>query len=95
LLSLPSSLALLPFLPSSLALPLPLLTMLLRPLRSCRLAGAAKFAGTATFAGAAAFAAAFTGAVAAPLPLCHCSHCRLCCTPLPPLLEDLHLSCHL
>jgi hypothetical protein len=89
LLALPSSLALLPFLPSSLALPLPLplLTLLLRPLRSCRSAGTAKFSGTATFAGAAAFAAAFTGAVAASLPLCHCSLCRLCCTSLPPLLE--------
>jgi hypothetical protein len=40
LLALPSSLALLPFLPSSLALPLPLLTLLLRPLRSSRLADA-------------------------------------------------------
>ncbi len=37
-----------------------------------RFAGATKFAGTAAFAGAAAFAAAFTGAVPAPLPLCHC-----------------------
>ncbi len=73
--------ALLPFLLSSLVLPLPLLTLLLQPLHSCCLAGAAKFAGTATFAGAAAFAATFTGAVTAPLPLCHCSLCRLCCTP--------------
>ncbi len=46
-----------------------------------RFAGTAKFAGTDPFAGAAAFAAALTGVVTAPLPLCHCCLCWLCCTP--------------
>jgi hypothetical protein len=73
----------LPFLPTSLVLPLllPLPTLLLLTLRRCRFAGAAKFASTAAFAGATAFAAAFTGIVAAPLVLCHCCLCWLCCNP--------------
>jgi hypothetical protein len=61
-----------------LLLPLPTLLLLLR---HCRFAGAAKFASTSAYTGATAFAAAFTGIVAAPLVLCHCCLCWLCCNP--------------
>jgi hypothetical protein len=73
----------LPFLPTSLVLPLflPLPTLLLLMLHHCRFAGAAKSASTSAFAGATAFAATFTGIVAALLVLCHCCLCWLCCNP--------------
>jgi hypothetical protein len=74
---------------------LPLPTLLLLTLRRCRFAGAAKFASTSAFAGATAFLP----------PSLELLLRRWCCATaafagsaailLPPLLEDLHLGCHL
>jgi hypothetical protein len=95
LLALPYLLALLPFLPSSLVLPLLLLTLLLWPLRRCRFAGAAKLLALPPLL---VLLPLLPPSLVLLLRRCCCAiaaFAGLAALLLPPLLEDLHLSCHL